>query len=80
MFYAIDRDKDGTLDTKELAWRLDAAALMDRDTDRDGTLDHNEYAKMVAIEFKAADRDGDGSLDASELGTPAGATMLKLTQ
>jgi Ca2+-binding EF-hand superfamily protein len=59
---------------------LDDAALKDHDTDNDGTLDHNEYAKVVAIEFKAADVDGDGTLDANELSTSSGAVLLKLIQ
>ena len=54
--------------------------MKDRDSDYDGTLDHNEYAKVVAMDFKALDVDENGKLDAKELNSPAAAALLKLIQ
>ncbi len=67
-------------DPTELAGRLDPAALKDHDADNDGTLDHNEYAKVMAIDFEAADSDGESTLDAKELNTPAGSALLNLVR
>ena len=80
VFASLNKDKDGTLDAKELGDRIDAAGTKAADPDNDGTLDEKEYAKIVASKFKAADPDGDGTLDAKELSSPAGAALLKLIQ
>ena len=77
---SLNKDKDGTLDAKELGDRIDAAGIKAADPDNDGTLDEKEYAKIVESKFKAADPDGDGTLDAKELSSPAGAALLKLIQ
>ena len=80
VFASLNKDKDGTLDAKELGDRIDAAGIKVADPDNDGTLDEKEYAKIVESKFKAADPDGDGTLDAKELSSPAGAALLKLIQ
>ena len=78
VFGILDPDKDGTLDGKELAGRLDEAALKAADPDADGTLDPKEYAAVVEAKRKAANQDDDGTIDEKELSSPAGAELLKL--
>jgi hypothetical protein len=55
VFGSLNKDKDGTLDAKELGDRIDAAGIKAADPDNDGTLDAKEYAKIVESKFKAAD-------------------------
>jgi Ca2+-binding EF-hand superfamily protein len=78
VFLALDPDKDGTVDAKELAGRLDTAGLNAVDSDNDGTLDSKEYAKLVEAKFTAANPDGDGTIDDKELSSSAGGALLKL--
>ena len=78
VFASLNKDKDGTLDAKELGDRIDAAGIKSADPDNDGTLDEKEYAKIVESKFKAADPDGDGTVDKKELDSPAGQQLLKL--
>ena len=78
VFANLNKDKDGTLDAKELGDRIDAAGIKSADPDNDGTLDAKEYAKIVESKFKAADPDGDGTVDKKELDSPAGQELLKL--
>jgi Ca2+-binding EF-hand superfamily protein len=78
MFDKLERDKDGTLDKRELAGRLSAKELAAADPDHDGTLTKEEYLAVVEQRFKAADPDHDGTLDAKELNTPAGQALLRL--
>ena len=78
LFGALDTDMEGTLDAHELAGRLDDAELKDLDANHTGTLDRNEYAKAVAIRFKAADIDDNSTLDERELSSAEGAALLKL--
>ena len=78
MFDRLDRDHDGTLDSKELKGRLakkDWAAI---DTDNDKTVSKDEYAAYVAAAFKLADVDGEGTLDKKELRSKAGRVLTKL--
>ena len=81
VFASLNKDKDGTLDAKELGDRIDAAGpsrpQIPTTTARST---QKEYAKIVESKFKAADPDGDGTLDAKELSSPAGAALLKLIQ
>jgi Ca2+-binding EF-hand superfamily protein len=77
-FDRLEKDADGTLDTRELKGRLNAAGVKRADPDSDGTLDKKEYLAAVAERFKMADPDGDGTLDAKELNSKAGKALLAL--
>ncbi len=77
-FAKLEKDKDGSLTTKELGGRVSKKDLKAADGDSDGTLDKTEYAALIEQRFKAADPDGDGKLDAKELKTPAGRSLLQL--
>jgi len=78
LFARLDRDRDGTLDKRELAGRLNARELAAADPDHDGTLTANEYLAVVEQRFNAANPDRDGTLDAKELSTGAGRALLRL--
>jgi Ca2+-binding EF-hand superfamily protein len=78
VFDGAEKDKDGTVDAKELKGRVSKKELKAADTDADGTLDRKEYLALVEQRFKAADPDNDGTLDAKELKTPAGRSLLQL--
>jgi Ca2+-binding EF-hand superfamily protein len=80
LFDRLDRDHDGTLDTRELRGRLNAKAIVAADPDKDGTIDKNEYLSVVEQRFKAADPDNDGTVDAKELASPAGKALRRLLQ
>jgi hypothetical protein len=77
-FDKLERDKDGTLDKRELSRRLSAKEIAAADPDHDGTLTKDEYLAVVEQRFKAADPDGDGTLDAKELNSAAGRALLRL--
>jgi Ca2+-binding EF-hand superfamily protein len=77
-FAKLERDKDGTLDARELRGRISGKQLAAADPDRDGTLTQDEYLALAGQLFKAADPDGDGTLDARELRSPAGRALLRL--
>ena len=77
-FDKLDRDRDGTLDKRELARRLTPKELAAADPDHDGTLTKDEYLAVVEQRFSAADPDHDGTLDAKELNTKAGQALLRL--
>jgi len=77
-FDKLNKDTDGTLDTKELGGRLSKKDLEAADPDKDGTLTKDEYLALVEARFKAADPDNDGKLDAKELNSPAGKDLVKL--
>ena len=77
-FDRLDKDKDGTVDTKELQGRVSRKEMKAADPDNDKTMDKKEYDALVAERFKAADPDGDGKLDAKELKTPAGRSLMRL--
>jgi Ca2+-binding EF-hand superfamily protein len=78
LFARLDRDRDGTLDKRELAGRLTARELAAADPDHDGTLTANEYLAIVEQRFNAANPDRDGTLDARELNSGAGRALLRL--
>ena len=61
-FDALEGDKDGTLDAKELKGRGGKKVIAEADPDKDGTLDKKEYLALVESRFKAADPDNDGTL------------------
>ncbi|WP_457104123.1 EF-hand domain-containing protein [Methylobacterium sp. P5_C11] len=77
-FDRLEKDADGTLDTRELKGRLSQAGVKQADPDSDGTLDKKEYLAAVGERFKLADPDGDGTLDAKELNSKAGKSLLAL--
>jgi Ca2+-binding EF-hand superfamily protein len=77
-FDRLERDKDGTLDKRELSKRLSAKELAAADPDHDGTLTKDEYLAVVEQRFRAADPDHDGTLDAKELNSAAGRALLRL--
>lgn len=78
VFDGAEKDKDGTVDAKELKGRVSKKDLKAADGDSDGTLDRKEYLALVESRFKAADPDNDGKLDAKELKTPAGRSLMQL--
>jgi len=78
LFDKLDKDKDGTLDARELRGRLSAKELAAADPDKDGTLTKDEYLAVVEQRFKAADPDNDGTLDAKELRSRAGRALVRL--
>ncbi len=78
VFDRIDRDKDGTLDRRELSGRLAPKDFAAADPDHDGTLTKDEYLAVVEQRFNAANPDKDGTLDVKELGSAAGRALLRL--
>jgi len=78
LFDQLDRDKDGTLDRRELRGRLTPKEFAAADPDKDGTLTKDEYLAVVEQRFKAADPDNDGTLDAKELRSKAGRALVRL--
>jgi Ca2+-binding EF-hand superfamily protein len=76
-FDALEKDKDGTLDMKELKGRISAAGFKAANTDTDTTLDQTEFLAYVETLFKQAN-DGDATLDAKELASPAGKKLVAL--
>src|SRR5882724_677386 len=78
VFDRLDRDKDGTLDRRELRGRLSPKEFAAADPDKDGTLTKDEYLAVVEQRFKAADPDNDGTLDAKELRSKAGRALARL--
>ncbi|GJD49234.1 hypothetical protein OPKNFCMD_1964 [Methylobacterium crusticola] len=78
LFDKLEKDRDSTLDTKELQGRVSRKDLKQADPDNDGTLTKDEYLTLVEARFKAADPDNDGTLDAKELRTPAGRALARL--
>jgi Ca2+-binding EF-hand superfamily protein len=78
VFDRLEKDRDGTLDRKELRGRLSAKELKAADPDNDGTLTKDEYLAVVEQRFKAADPDNDGTLSAAELKSKAGRSLMRL--
>lgn len=73
-----DKNKDSTLDAKELRGRMTGKELKAANPDNDGTLDKAEYLAAVAVRFKAANPDGDLTIECDELKTKAGKALYKL--
>lgn len=61
-FANLDRNKDGSLRSEEVAQVLNAQQFAATDADRDGKLSRTEFLNRVMADFKSADRSGDGSL------------------
>jgi EF hand len=79
LFDKLDKDKDGTLEPKELQGRLSKKAFKAADADNDGTLTRDEFLSATGNLFKSADPDNDGTLDARELASKQGKALLRLT-
>lgn len=73
-----DRDKDSTLDLRELQGRLSKKDFAAANPDKDGTLDKAEYAAVVEARFNAANPDKDATIECKELKSKAGKALLKL--
>lgn len=78
LFTRLEKDKDGTIDRKELGSRLSKKDFAAADPDSDGTLTKDEYLALVESRFKAADPDNEGTLDDKELHSKAGQALLRL--
>jgi len=78
LFDALDVDKDGTLNFKELRGRMSHRDFSAADRDNDGTLTKGEYLAVVVQRFKAADADNDGTMSAKEFRTTAGRALARL--
>ena len=78
LFDKLDRDRNVTLDKRELSRRLSAKELAAADPDHDGTLTKDEYLAVVEQRFRAADADHDGKLDAKEFHSRAGLALARL--
>lgn len=73
-----DKDKDSTLEIKELQGRLSKKEFTEANPDNDGTLDKNEYLAVVEKRFKAANPDSDTTIDCKELGTKEGKALVRV--
>ena len=78
LFDKLEKDKDGTLDRKELGDRVSEQDWAAVNPDHDKTISKDEYLAYADALFKKADADHDGTLDAKELKTPAGHALLRL--
>ncbi|ASY69469.1 signal peptide protein [Sinorhizobium fredii USDA 205] len=61
-FAGLDKNKDGSLRSDEVAQALNAQQFAATDTNGDGKLSQSEFLNRVMADFQAADRSGDGSL------------------
>ena len=74
----LERDKDGTLDKRELRGRLSERDIAAGDPDKDKTIDKAEYLAIVEARFKAANGDKDKTIECDELRSRAGRALLRL--
>jgi hypothetical protein len=77
-FDKLEKDKDTTLDRKEIGARIGKKEFAAADPDDDKTLTKAEYLAVVASLFKEADKDNEGTLDAKELKSKPGRALLRL--
>jgi hypothetical protein len=77
-FDKLDKDADGTVDSKEVMGLIGEKTFKRADPDNDGTLSKDEYLALVKKLFAKADADHDGTLSAKELRAPAARTLRKL--
>lgn len=80
LFTKLEKDRDGTIEPKELQGRLSKKEFKAADPDNDGTLDKNEFLAAVEGLFKAADPDNDGTLDAKEFKSKEGKALLRVAR
>jgi Ca2+-binding EF-hand superfamily protein len=79
-FDKLDKDADGTLDSKEVTNLIGPKTFKAADPDNDGTLSKDEYLALVETLFKKADIDHDGTLSVTELKSDAAKTLRRLIQ
>jgi EF hand len=79
-FDKLDKDADGTLDSKEVANVIGAKTFKAADPDNDGTLTKDEYLALVETLFNKADVDHDGTLSVAELKSDAAKVLRRLIQ
>jgi Ca2+-binding EF-hand superfamily protein len=61
-FASLDKNRDGSLTSDEVARVLNAQQFAATDANGNGKVSQNEFLNRVMADFKAADRRGDGSL------------------
>jgi len=61
-FAGLDKNKDGSLNSDEVAQVLTVQQFSATDANGDGKVSQSEFLNRVMADFKAADRGGDGSL------------------
>jgi Ca2+-binding EF-hand superfamily protein len=79
-FDKLDKDADGTLDSKEVANIIGPKTFKAADPDNDGTLTKDEYLALVETLFNKADVDHDGTLSVAELKSNAAKTLRRLIE
>lgn len=80
LFSTLEKDADGTLDTKELRGKVSKKDFKTADPDSDGTISKDELMSYVESLFKDVDTDHDGTIDAKELKGKKGKDLLRLTR
>lgn len=78
VFDRLEKDKDATLDRKEVGSRIPKKEFVAADPDNDATLTKDEYLAHVQKLFQQANPDNDGTLDAKELRSKSGRALLRL--
>ncbi len=61
-FVSLDKNKDGSLNSGEVAQVLNVQQFAAIDANGDGKASQNEFLNRVMADFKTADRGGDGRL------------------
>ncbi|WEX79207.1 EF-hand domain-containing protein [Sinorhizobium numidicum] len=61
-FANLDKNKDGSLRSDEVAQVLNTQQFAATDANRDRKISQNEFMNRVMADFRTADRSGDGSL------------------
>ncbi|MFA1676722.1 EF-hand domain-containing protein [Rhizobium mongolense] len=61
-FASMDKNRDGSLNSDEVARVLTVQQFAAIDANGDGKASQNEFLNRVMADFKAADRGGDGTL------------------
>lgn len=77
-FDRLEKDKDSTLDRKEVGNRIPKKEFVSADPDNDGTLTKDEYLAHAQKLFNEANPDNDGTLEDKELRSKAGRGLLRL--
>ncbi|APG85007.1 signal peptide protein [Sinorhizobium americanum CCGM7] len=62
-FASLDKNKDGSLRSDEVAQALTAQQFAATDKNGDGRVSQTEFLNRVMADFQAADRSGDGNLE-----------------
>jgi Ca2+-binding EF-hand superfamily protein len=80
LFDRLDRNRNGTLNKRELGGRVTPQEFAVADADKDGSLSKTEYLTVVEKRFKAVDSNNDGKLTEKELRSYPGRALLRLLQ